>query len=150
MSIFKPCVNARPTRSMRCECGYQTCLGCSEFVNHTMEHEPTGHAWIKTTNKYYKRSHPGRYEKGIITFGCTYEMCIMYKRGLWVLDVLVDMEYVLVGAECLKIAVAIEAGSGLIKHLIAADNNRKPRQLRAEDAPRVKHLAVARPAGTPA
>jgi hypothetical protein len=115
---------------MRCECGYQTCTNCSEFVDHTMEHEPTGHAWIKTTNKYYKRTAFGKYEKGIITFGRTYVCFITYKPVYksWVLDVLADGCFVVQGARCLKISIAINAGSDIIKHLIASDINRKPRQ----------------------
>ena len=152
MSIFKPCVNACPTRAMRCVAGRATCINCPEFVDHTFEREPTGHAWIKTTNKYYKRTQPGRYEKGIITFGRTYVCFITYTPiyKSWVLDVLADGCFVVQGARCLKIGIAINLGSDAIKHLIAEDINRKPRHLSAEQEPRDKPVAAARPAGTPA
>lgn len=155
MSIFKPCVNARPTRAMRCECGYGTCVNCSKYVEHKMEHEPTGHAWILTTNKYYKRTAHGpnaRYEKGIITFGSTYIMCAYLAPcdRMWTLDVLVDGSFAVKGARCSKIGIAINIGSDAIKHLIAADINRVPKNLRAEQEPRDKPVAVASKTGTPA
>lgn len=154
MSVVKNCIHARMTKSLRCNCGRKICAGdqCSEFIPYEVEREPTGHAWIKITDKYFKRTMPGRYEKAIITFGRTYICCIDYSvfKSAWVLDVLVDGNFVVSGAHCSKISIAINIGSDTIKHLIAADINRVPKKLRAEDAPRDKHLAVARPAGTPA
>jgi len=130
MNIFKPCLWARPTRAMRCDVGRCTCINCPEFAESKADHEPTGHAWILTTNKYFKRTQPGRYEKGIITFGRTYVCFVTYKPVYksWVLDVLADGCFVVQGARCLKISIAINAGSDIIKHLIASDINRKPRQ----------------------
>lgn len=154
MSVIKDCINSKPARSMRCLVGRKICAGeqCSEFVRYHPDREPTGHAWITTTNKYFKRTQPGRYEKGIITFGRTYVCFITYTPiyKSWVLDVLADGCFVVQAARCSKIGIAINIGSDAIKHLIADDINRKPRQLSAEDAPRDKHLAVARQAGTPA
>ena len=137
MSIFKPCVNACPTRSMRCVAGRMTCINCPDFVDHTFEREPTGHAWITHTNKYFKRTQPGRYEKGIITFGRTYVMCV-YRAPcdrLWTLDVLINGNFNVRGARCLKIGIAINIGSDAIKHLIASDINRVPKHVKAEARP---------------
>lgn len=148
MSVVKDCINARSARSIYCNIGRVICEGdqCSEFIRYRLEREPTGHEWIKLTNKYYKRNEAGLYAKGIITFGVTYIFTVRADAtcALWHLTVTKDKDLICWNARFSKIGIAINAGSDIIKHLIADDINRKPRQLSAEDAPRDKHQAVAR------
>jgi len=156
MSVVRDCIHARMTRSLHCEAGRRICAGeqCSEFVRYDVEREPTGHPWILTTNKYYKRNENGLYAKGIITFGETYILTVRADStcALWHLTVSKNKEPVCTGARFGKIRHAIQAGSDIVKHLIAEDIHTPPpkRQLRAEDAPRDKHQAAARQEGTPA
>ena len=131
MTSFKPCVHQRPTRVLRCHIGGKNCMGCKDFVPYTVEREPTGHEWILTTNKYYKRNREGLYAKGIITFGCTYICTVRADAtcALWHLTVTKNKELICTGARFGKIRHAIQTGSDIIKHLIAEDINRVPKQL---------------------
>jgi hypothetical protein len=128
MNIFKPCKYARPTRAYRCERERGTCVNCGDFVPDTVEREPTGHAWITYTNKYFKRTQTGMYEKGIITGGSTYVFCVSNSPGCkhWELSVWVNGQPVVLGAQVQKIGVAIHAGAAIVRHLIASDINRDP------------------------
>jgi len=125
MSVVNDCIHARLTRLLRCNCGRKICAGeqCSEFIRYTVEREPTGHEWILTTNKYYKRNREGLYAKGIITFGCTYICTVRADAtcALWHLTVTKNKELICTGARFGKIRHAIQTGSDMLRHLIAED-----------------------------
>ncbi len=129
--INRDCHWARPTKTRRCERGHDACTGtCGDYECSTFEREPTGHEWIKLTNKYYKRNENGLYAKGIITFGRTYIFSVWADAtcALWHLTVTKDKEPICTCARFGKIGIAINAGSDIIKHLIADDINRKPKR----------------------
>jgi hypothetical protein len=129
--IFRDCKHTRPVRDYKCVRDHGACSpSCPDYACDAAKREPTGHEWIKLTNKYYKRNDPGFYAKGIITFGCTYICTVRADAtcALWYLTVTKDKEPICTCARFGKIRHAIQTGSDIIKHLIAEDINRVPKQ----------------------